>query len=117
MKIYYLDTCFNFGKYEGKTLEEVISIQPDYINWCILNLDHFLVDEDQLEEFLEINTSFFLSKNALMKLEIKWDEYDFNDRSSYGSEETEWANDVQDYDDWLNTEFGDDAGTAYWNMD
>jgi hypothetical protein len=32
MKFYTLDTEFTFGKYEGKTLSEILDIQPTYID-------------------------------------------------------------------------------------
>ncbi len=43
MKFYTLDTEFTFGKFSGKTIREVIEIQPDYINWCAINLGHFYI--------------------------------------------------------------------------
>ena len=115
-KIYELKTELNFGKYNGKKLSEVIKIQPSYINWCILNLDHFLVDDDDLEDFKKINSNFFFSTKALDKLEKKWDVWDRNEMREQESHD-DWYQDIQSYDDWLKSEFGDEAGTAYWNMD
>ncbi len=115
-KIYDLKTVLNFGKYNGKKLSEVIKIHPSYINWCILNLDHFLVEDDDLENFKKINSNFFFSKKALDKLEKKWDVWDRNQMIGQESHD-DWYQDVQSYDDWLQSEFGDEAGTAYWNMD
>lgn len=39
----------DFGKMMGYTVKEVISKQPDYISWCILNLDNFCVSEEIIE--------------------------------------------------------------------
>jgi len=38
-----------FGKMMGWTIKEIIQKQPDYISWCILNLDNFCVSEDIIE--------------------------------------------------------------------
>ncbi len=38
-----------FGKMMGWTIKEIIQKQPDYISWCILNLDNFCVSEDVIE--------------------------------------------------------------------
>ncbi|MBK7390168.1 MAG: hypothetical protein IPI23_14175 [Bacteroidetes bacterium] len=46
MKIYNLESTLSFGKFKGKTLSEILSIQPSYIKWCIINLDHFVLPQD-----------------------------------------------------------------------
>ncbi len=39
----------DFGKMIGWSIKEIIQKQPDYISWCILNLDNFCVSEDVIE--------------------------------------------------------------------
>lgn len=41
MKLYRSDTLFEFGKYEGKTVWQVLDLQINYIDWCIINIDSF----------------------------------------------------------------------------
>ncbi len=38
-----------FGEMMGKTIKEIIQINPNYIKWCILNLDNFCVARDILK--------------------------------------------------------------------
>jgi len=38
-----------FGKFMGRNLKEIVDQQPDYIYWCIENLDNFCVGEDVLK--------------------------------------------------------------------
>ncbi len=38
-----------FGKMMGMTIKEILEVQPDYIPWCILNLNNFCVSEDVIE--------------------------------------------------------------------
>ena len=55
-----------FGKMMGKTIKEILAAQPDYIIWCVLNLENFCVSEEIVEmlklkgisslEFENINT-------------------------------------------------------------
>ena len=47
MKLYDLHTTFTFGQYQGKSLQDVIlNVGWNYIEWCILNLDHFALSEE-----------------------------------------------------------------------
>jgi hypothetical protein len=41
MKFYSLETKFTFGNYQGKTTGEVIAHKLSYLDWCIINLEHF----------------------------------------------------------------------------
>ncbi len=53
MKYYYSDTIFTFGKYKGRTLDEVMQLDPEYINWCLANLDHFALGDDEFTSDLD----------------------------------------------------------------
>ncbi len=48
MKTYHALTEFSFGKHSGKFLDEIASLDPAYIPWCILNLDHFYITGDMV---------------------------------------------------------------------
>ena len=50
MKSYELNTEFGFGKFKGKTLREVVLLEPSYLEWCGANLDHFYISEDVIKE-------------------------------------------------------------------
>lgn len=45
-------TIFNFGKYKGKTLLYVIDNDPQYIIWCIDNIEDFNINEKLKLELL-----------------------------------------------------------------
>ena len=45
MTFYDLDTVFTFGKYKGETLREVFERDPAYVDYCLVNVDEFLVVE------------------------------------------------------------------------
>jgi len=43
------NSILEFGKLMGRSINEILDIQPDYIKWCVLNLDNFCVSEEILE--------------------------------------------------------------------
>ncbi len=45
---------FNFGKYRGEIVQEVAKKDPDYIFWCLENVEHFVFTVDALKKLKEI---------------------------------------------------------------
>lgn len=43
---YRLDDPLRFGRYEGRELWRVIEQEPEYVRWCLRNLDHFDLDDE-----------------------------------------------------------------------
>ncbi|UAJ14343.1 exodeoxyribonuclease X C-terminal domain-containing protein [Aquirufa lenticrescens] len=83
MKNYELNSIFTFGKYKGSSLQQVYGQNPSYIEWCILNLEHFNIEEDVFYELQSLNSSYQFSDDSLNKLQSNWqaelDEVDFDD--------------------------------------
>ncbi len=118
MKVYELETTFGFGKYEGKTVRQILDLQPSYLNWCAITLDHFYISDEVIDEIILIKPNFTMSDIAKNKLNEKYailieeyddDDDDFYDNNSYRSnrETREDTFDALtdgmygDYDDWL----------------
>lgn len=130
MKFYTLDTEFTFGKYEGKTVKEVLEIQPAYLDWCAINLDHFYISDETITEIKEIIPDFTISEEGKQKLADKfsiweneqqqddYDDYDdYDRRESYGQYAGSYAQDVEGLsDDFINDVLDGDPD-AYWNID
>ncbi|MFZ4464101.1 MAG: hypothetical protein ACOYN5_09645 [Bacteroidales bacterium] len=55
MKFYDVESEFTFGKYEGKTLQEVFDKDPKYIDFCFNNYDEFYVSPDVMKELKSLN--------------------------------------------------------------
>ena len=119
MKIYDLDTKFTFGNYEGQTVRQIIDVQPSYIEWCSINLNHFYIPKEVIEEIQKIRPDFILSNVAEQKLDEKhniWanqfnyadDNDGYIDNSSY-QDQTDWSN----YDDNLDM---DQQSIEFWNQ-
>jgi broad specificity phosphatase PhoE len=128
--LYTLDTEFTFGKYEGKTVKEILELQPTYLDWCAINLDHFYISEEIIAEIKVIKPDFTLTEEGNQKLTDKYstweneqqqDDYDDNDdydrQESYGQYAGSYAQDVEGLsDDFINDVLDGDPD-AYWNID
>jgi len=64
MKFNNLETVFTFGKFEGNTLLEVVELQPSYLDWCAINLDHFYITKSVIEELSGLNPDFALTNEG-----------------------------------------------------
>jgi len=60
-----LETPFGFGKYRGKTLLEVAQTDQGYIDWCLINLNHFSITPQILEQIRYYHPKFSLSDKAM----------------------------------------------------
>jgi len=127
MKFYNLDTEFTFGRYANQTIRQVIEIQPSYLDWCAINLDHFYIDEEVINEIKAINPSFVLSEEGQNKLSEKYDawenaqqadDYDhYQERHTYENYNGSYAQDVEGWSDQdIDDAFGGEPD-AYWNID
>ena len=67
MKFFTLATEFTVGKFQGNTIKQAIVIQPSYLDWCALNLDHFYISDKVIEEIKSIIPDFKLSDEGLKK--------------------------------------------------
>ena len=112
MKSYNLDTEFTFGRYEGKTVRQILDLQISYLNWCAIHLDHFYISEEVIEEIKTFKPNFAFTEEEQLSLDCKynnWENEQVERRPSYDREDryTERDNfdaltDGQygDYDDW-----------------
>lgn len=134
MKSYNLETTITFGKFEGKTIAELLDIQPSYINWCIVNLDHFFMDNETITAIKKQTPQFVLSTEAA-KIQIeknrKWilkqisknsrrdyfDDHNYNSNSTYENYSGSYAQEIEGYSDQDIDDIFDGDPSAYWNID
>jgi hypothetical protein len=144
MKFYYIDTQFTFGKYSGKTVREALEIQPSYIDWCAINLDHFYISDDVIDTIKSTKPDFVLSEQGMQKLRDKYEKCeqekqkqekpkqekcketrDYSDFSypfgKYGNHYDEYAGtyaqEVAGFSDELIDDVFEGDPDAYWNID
>jgi hypothetical protein len=121
MKFYKLDTEFTFGKYSGKTIREVIEIQPDYIDWCAINLEHFYIVDEIITEVKAIIPSFAISEEGQSKLTEKYETWESqqennDDNDDYSSSYEKYGGAYGYDDDTIDSAFEGDPEN-YWNID
>lgn len=39
----------DFGKYKGHTIKEIYKFVPDYLDWCLINVEKFYIDLSELK--------------------------------------------------------------------
>jgi hypothetical protein len=58
MKRYYptiqLTYKFSFGKYQGKTVKEVIEVDPAYLLWADSTIDWFILSDEVSKKVIDI---------------------------------------------------------------
>jgi len=110
MKYYNLNSVFTFGKFNGLSVSKILSIQPSYINWCLENLDHFYILEEDQIEMKNIYNEFKLNEDK-MSFEEEYD--DFDCESNYEEDSYEDFTDWSNYNDSLDM---DQQSIEFWNQ-
>lgn len=98
LKTYYWDDRLNFGKYEGKTIEDILEFDSEYLLWCVFNLHHFSLYTSILLISTFKNNMLLESaiiQNMLKQLIIQ----------KYHLEKPEWETNVSKYDDFNNSSY------------
>lgn len=93
MTFYDLDTVFTFGKYKGETLRDVFERDPAYVDYCLVNVDEFLVEDFILDDLKELNPDYPISDQALAQVDEKWNRYEAD---AYNNDEDFYIEDEAD---------------------
>ena len=131
----HMDDEFDFGKYKGLSLSDVMDINPEYIIWCMLNICNnrycrFIISDEAMEEFKaiyinfpvirrieDIRENYMLSDYYSNTDEMRYDNESLIESSTYDRYSGSYAQDEMGYsDDEIDTIFDGDPN-AYWNID
>lgn len=126
---------FDFGKFRGNSLAEVLCWNPDYIIWVIEHVsgDMCVIADGAIEEIKLLFPNFIITKDfeecrqkQIMEYEMSNDDFDevdknFDDFSrespTYDRYNGSYAQDEMEYsDDDIDIVFDGDP-SAYWNID
>lgn len=126
---------FNFGRYNGLSLSDVLEINPSYVTWCVTKCDgvHFLITDDVIEQIKQVYPEypipdsfinecrhrFVYFENDSYEDEDCFEENNYYEREcdSYGRYAGSYAQDEMGYtDDEIDIIFDGDP-SAYWNID
>ena len=129
-----LGQMFDFGKFKGCDLGEVLMCSPSYVQWVMENVDGntCAFSDDAIEQIQTIFPDFIISSELIDKIkerqsedEEEWSEdlLELGHNSEYDNEDTyekyngSYAQDEMGYsDDDIDTIFDGDP-SAYWNID
>lgn len=130
-----IKTRFNFGKYKGLSLSDVMEINPSYLEWCLSKCDgiHVLIDESVISQLKKAFPEYPISESFVELCEQRLHDYeleiyeevendfrdyiDNNKSDSYGRYTGFYAQDEMGYsDNDVDTIFDGDP-SAYWNID
>ena len=122
---------FKFGKkHRGQSLEEVLILDPSYLDWCISTISEFKISQNALNEIKEYFPDYIIPLSIMNHI-IEDDESDYdcvmdlcesecydNDyEHHYDRYQGSWAQEVEGYsDEDIDTIFDGDPN-AYWNID
>lgn len=107
---FFEETVLRFGKYKGKTLEQVWQMNPGYIDWCISNVDWFFMEKETFESLRKINPRYRFSESSLRLIRPSLDTEDFIDEEPQDYEEDakvllmdayEYDGAVEKFEEWL----------------
>lgn len=56
--IYTLTDCLTFGKFRGRSILDVLQKEPQYIQWCLLNVKGFKLDKAAWSYAISIDDAF-----------------------------------------------------------
>ena len=57
-RYHHLSDVLKWGKHEGQSIEDIITDNPKYIEWCLENLDWFDLSKSAREYYNEMNPDF-----------------------------------------------------------
>lgn len=120
---------FNFGKYKGLSLADVLEINPSYLEWCVKHCTgmDFVLTDAAVEEIKIVYPTFYMDNLFEERRNDNIDEfyddcdfdtnYEYEEIPEYDRYSGSWAQDVEGYsDDDIDTIFDGDP-SAYWNID
>lgn len=130
----HIDDEFDFGKYKGLSLSDVMDINPEYIIWCMMNISNnqycsFIITDEAMQELRSVYPEFLITLDFedMRKKQLfndsndseRCDDYDFRDdeQAAFECYNGSYAQDEMGYsDDDIDTIF-DGEPNAYWNID
>ena len=136
----HIDDKFEFGKFSGCTLGEVLTFNPDYVDWVMKNVSGriCIIEYSAIQEMKLIFPNFIITEEferyRMMRIyeyegvvnDDNDDDYDgdyddsynsYSEKPTYGKYAGSYAQDEMGYsDDDIDTIFDGDP-SAYWNID
>ena len=130
-----IEDRFNFGKYNGLSLSDIMEINPSYVEWCLSQCDgiHILFEDNVISQLKEVFPEYTITDSFIELCEQRQYDYELEiyeeveddfrsyventDPDTYDRYAGSYAQDEMGYsDDDIDTIFDGDPD-AYWNID
>lgn len=87
---YKLNTIYNFGKYKGKSIKQVIDDDINYVVWCLTDIPEFRLNDDAIVHFIDNKDKIFINHTRIDQepMDALWEELGAN-KQIYSIEESE----------------------------
>lgn len=92
---------FNFGKYKGQKIDDVIKVNPEYVDWAQKNVKWFELDDKQKDFLSEKLSNSSAGRNRHSSSFCSYSHEDYDQGSMFGSHQLEIDTfGFQDYGSW-----------------
>jgi hypothetical protein len=105
MKAYILPDKLDFGKYKGETLKEVFIKDPYYIQWCMAEMNNFVITEKTIE-FLKRVKKFNFNNVSYNKNISKLKSYQSSAPKAFVSKSKHRVHTSSNYEDYSCSKYG-----------
>lgn len=87
---YELNTIYDFGKYKGKSLKQVIEDDINYVVWCLTDIPDFKLNNDAIVHFIDNKDKIVINHTRIDQEPMNefWEELDAG-KQLYSKEESE----------------------------
>lgn len=83
-RIYNIDDKFNFGRNFGKSVRELLEVNPGYVDWVIRNVESFALSHDAFQQAKIITEGKRFSKNEVVELSKEKQNFKILSEKLYG---------------------------------
>lgn len=100
----HIDDEFDFGKFKGLSLSDVMDISPQYIEWCVFNVSNllFVISDEAMEELSTIYPTYSFGdvfEQRRQEVVEEWKIKEEKEDKKYGC----YYNNIEMYEDRYNT--------------
>lgn len=105
MNTYNINSILNFGDHKGKSITQIFESNPQYLEWCVLNIPDFHLPQKEFDKLILKNLKYELPEEVINVILEKDDYYEEMSR--------EWQNEKAF--DKMNKDFYRDMKEEGWD--
>lgn len=115
-RIYNIDDKFNFGRNFGKSVRELLEVNPGYVDWVIRNVESFALSHDAFQQAKIITEGKRFSKNEVVELSKEKQNFTILSEKLYGWDYDFSKEDILQINNMKINQFNSDLEKPYTNQ-